>query len=190
MTSLGQTRRTVTSSLRNVAISQTETRIASSLLLGRVQSAPLTSQIQSLTLVPRCEGCGWRDGKGKAGRTGPWYLAHPVTAKHGLRSRNPTSWVQDQGGTTEGDGAWWLLTGDMPAEGAERKADQGWASAWAPHPAPGSPGGQREVCWAEYHLPSWPPFLYLVSLSPSFFHIDSFWPWGDFSSSSSVSMWH
>lgn len=42
----------------------------------------------------------------------------------------------------------------------------------------------------EYHLPSWLPLLYLVSLSPCFFHIDSLWPWGNFSSSSSVSVWY
>lgn len=44
-----------TSSLGNIELSQTETGFASSLLLGRVKSIPLTSQAQSLSLVPCCK---------------------------------------------------------------------------------------------------------------------------------------
>lgn len=81
MTPLGSNEVAGTSSLGNVEISQTESKSAASLLLGRMKSRPLTSQIQSLALVPCWEGCGWSDRKAKARIAGPLVSSSPSNSQ-------------------------------------------------------------------------------------------------------------
>lgn len=78
----------------------------------------------------------------------------------------------------------------MPAEQAGRKEGQAWAWGLAIPPAAGSLGRQQEVCGADTTSPAGCLFCIWFHCLPCFFRTDSLWPWDDFSSSSSASMWH